>query len=119
MRATVWSKLVVAATPSEEGLRCELRDGRVVSFPQEWRKQISVTNRLYLAEGVTAIDRTTAVHLERDSGPDLAQIPTLAACPPKQNRYGQGVLRKKSNRGLMRHLPIGTRDASRRESVRQ
>jgi hypothetical protein len=92
MPATVWSNLVVTATPSEEGLRCELRDGRVVSFPPEWRKQISVTNRLYLPEGVTTIDRTTAVHLERDSGPDLAQIPTLAACPPKQNRHGQGFV---------------------------
>ena len=92
MLATVWSNLVVAATPSEEGLRCELRDGRIVSFPPEWRKQISVTNRRYLREGVTTIDRTTAVHLARDSAPDLAQIPTLAACPPKQNRYGQGFV---------------------------
>jgi len=89
MPATAWNNLVIAATSTEEGLRCDLRDGRVISFPSEWRKQISVTNRLYLAEGVTTIDRTSAVHLERDGRPDLAQIPTLAACPPKRNRYGQ------------------------------
>jgi hypothetical protein len=92
MSATAWSNLVVAVRPSVEGSCCELRDGRVVSFSPEWHKQIAVTNRLYVAEDVTKIDRTTAVHLERDGRPDLAQIPTVAACPPKQNRHGRGFV---------------------------
>jgi hypothetical protein len=92
MPATTWSHLVVAARPSDEGISCELRDGRLVSFPPEWREQISVTNRLYVAEAVTKIDRTTAVYLERDGRPDLAQIPILAASRPKQNRNGRGFV---------------------------
>ena len=92
MPATAWSPLVVAVKPTEEGVSCELRDGQVVSFSPDWRKQISITNRLYIAEGVTTIDRTTAMHLERDGRPDLAQIPTLAASRPKQNRNGRGFV---------------------------
>ena len=92
MPASPWSHLVVAVKPSEEGLSCELRDGRVLSFSPEWRKQISVANRLYSAEDVTEIDRTTAVHLERDGRPDLAQISTVAASRPKQNRNGRGFV---------------------------
>ncbi len=83
---------MVAVKPTEEGVSCELRDGQVVSFSPDWRKQISVTNRLYVAEGVTTIDRTTAVHVERDGRPDLAQIPTIAASRPKQNRNGRGFV---------------------------
>lgn len=92
MPATAWSHLVVAIKPSEEGVCCELRDGRVLSFSPEWRKQISVTHRLYVAEDVTKIDRTTALHLERDGRPDLAQIPIVAARRPKQNRNGRGFV---------------------------
>ncbi len=92
MPASSWSHLVVAAKPSEEGVVCELRDGRVLSFSPEWRTQISVANRLYIAEDVSKIDRTTAVHLERDGRPDLAQIPTRAASRPKQNRNGRGFV---------------------------
>jgi len=92
MPATTWSHLVVAARPSDEGISCELRDGRLVSFPPEWREQISVTNRLYVAEAVTKIDRTTAVYLERNGRLDLAQIPIRAASRPKQNRNGRGFV---------------------------
>ena len=92
MPATAWSHLVVAAKPSDAGIGCELRDGRVVSLLPEWRKQISVANRLYVAEGVITIDRTTALHLERNGKSDLAQIPTVAAGRPKQNRSGRGFV---------------------------
>ncbi len=92
MPAAAWSHLVVATKFSEEGICCELQDGRVLSFSPEWRKQISVTNRLYVPEGVITIDRTTALHLERDAKPDLAQIPTVAAGRPKPNRNGRGFV---------------------------
>ncbi|HZQ54104.1 MAG TPA: J domain-containing protein [Bryobacteraceae bacterium] len=92
MPATAWNHLVVAAIPTNEGLRCELRNGRVVAFGPEWRGQISVTDRLYVAEDVTVADRLTALHLERGGRLDLVQIPSTAAAPPKQDRHGRGFV---------------------------
>ena len=53
--ATAWKHLVVAAIPNTEGLRCELRDGRLIAFGPEWRGQISVLDRLYVAQDVTVL----------------------------------------------------------------
>jgi hypothetical protein len=92
MPATAWNHLVVAAIPTDEGLRCELRDGRVIAFSPEWRRQISVTDRLYVADYVTLPDRWTPLHLERSGRLDLAQIPITAAAPPKRDRRGRGFV---------------------------
>jgi hypothetical protein len=92
MPAAAWNHLVVAAIPTHEGLRCELRDGRVIDFGPEWRGQISVTHRLYVAADVTVADRWTPLHLERGGRLDLAQIPTTAAAPPKRDRHGRGFV---------------------------
>lgn len=89
---TAWNNLVVAVTSGEEGLRCELRDGRILSFGPEWQRQIAITDRLYILDHVIAADRATALYLERNGRLDLAQIPTLAARPPKQNRRGEGFV---------------------------
>ena len=83
---------MVAAIPSGEGLRCELRDGRVIAFGPEWRGQISVTDRLHVAEDVTVADRLTPLHLERVGRLDLAQVPTAAASPPKRDRQDRGFV---------------------------
>src|ERR1700751_3056075 len=90
MPATAWNHLVVAAIPTDEGLRCELRDGRVIAFDPEWRGQMSVTDRLYVAEDVTIADRQTSLYLERGGRLDLAQIRITAAAPPKRDRHGRG-----------------------------
>ena len=92
MPATEWNHLVVKAIPTGEGLRCELRDGRVIAFGPEWPGQISVTDRLYVAADVTVADRWTPLHLERGGRLDLAQIPTTAAAPPKRDRHGHGFV---------------------------
>jgi hypothetical protein len=92
MPATAWNHLVVAAIPTRDGLRCELRDGRVIDFGPEWRGQISVTDRLYVAADVTVADRLTPLHLERGGRLDLAQILTTAAAPPKRGRHGRGFV---------------------------
>lgn len=83
---------MVALKPGADEFGCELRDGRVLSLPVEWKKQISVTDHLHVSEEVTAVDRTTALHLERNGRPDLAQIPVLAASPPKRSRFGRGFV---------------------------
>ena len=83
---------MVAAIPTGDGLRCELRDGRVIDFGPEWRGQISVTDRLYVAADVTVADRLTPLHLARGGRLDLAQIPTTAAAPPKRDRHGRGFV---------------------------
>ena len=83
---------MVAAIPTDDGLRCELRDGRVIDFGPEWRGQISVTDRLYVAAAVTVADRLTPLHLERGGRLDLAQIPTTAAAPPQRDRHGRGFV---------------------------
>jgi hypothetical protein len=90
--ATTWNHLVVAAIPNDEGLRCELRDGRVIAFGPEWRGQISVTDRLYVAQDVTVANRLTPLYLERSGRLDLAQIPITAAAPPKRDRHGRGFV---------------------------
>lgn len=92
MSATAWNHLVVKAIPSGEGLRCELRDGRAIAFGPEWRGQISVTDRLYVAQDVTVVDRWTPLHVERGGRLDLAQIPATAAAPPKRDRHGHGFV---------------------------
>jgi len=92
MPPTAWDHLVVAVISTEEGLRCELRDGRVIAFGPEWRGQISVTDRLYVADDVTVADRLTPLHLERGGRLDLAQIPITAAAPPKRDRHGRGFV---------------------------
>lgn len=92
MPATAWNHLVVKAIPTGEGLRCELRDGRVIAFGPEWRGQISVTDRLYVAEDVTIADRETPLYLERGGRLDLAQVPTTAVAPPKRDRHGRGLV---------------------------
>lgn len=92
MSAAAWKHLVVAVTPAEQGLRCELRDGRVIIFGQEWHRQISVTDRLYVAVGVTVVDPATALHVERSGRPDVAQIPTIAAGLPQRDRYGRAFV---------------------------
>ncbi len=92
MAATAWNHFVVAATPSEEGWRCELRDRRVIALGPEWCRQVSVTDRLYVADTVTVADRSTALHVERDGRWDLAQIPTHAAMPSRQDRRGRGFV---------------------------
>jgi hypothetical protein len=92
MPANAWNHLVVAAIPTDEGLRCELRDGRVIAFGPEWRGQISVTDRLYVAEDVTVADRSTPLYVERGGRLDLAQIPITAAAPPKRDRRGHGFV---------------------------
>jgi hypothetical protein len=92
MPATAWNHLVVAATATDEGLRCELRDGRVIAFGPGWRGQISVTDRLYVAEDVSVADRWTPLYLERGGCLDLVQIPTTAAAPPKRDRHGHGFV---------------------------
>jgi hypothetical protein len=92
MPANGWNDLVVAVTPTHDGLRCELRDGRVIDFGPEWRGQISVTDRLYVAQDVMVADRWTPLHVERGGRLDLAQIPTAAAAPPKRDRHGRGFV---------------------------
>ncbi len=92
MAATAWDHFVVAVTPSGEGLCCELRDGRVIVFGPEWRRQVSVTDKLYVADTVTVADRSTALHVERNGRGDLAQLPTTAAMPPRQDRRGRGFV---------------------------
>jgi hypothetical protein len=92
MPMAAWNHLVVAVTPGEEGLRCELRDGRTLSFGPEWHQQIAVTDRLYVPDHVSVADRATALYLERNGRLDVAQIPTLAARPPQQNRPGEGFV---------------------------
>src|ERR1700751_2167903 len=92
MPATAWNHLVVAAIPTDEGLRCELREGRVIAFGPEWRGQISVTDRLYVAGDVTLADRRPPLHLERGGRLDLAQIPITAAAPPKRDRHCRGFV---------------------------
>ncbi|MBV9082256.1 MAG: hypothetical protein JOZ62_06255 [Acidobacteriaceae bacterium] len=92
MPANAWNHLVVAAIPTHEGLRCELRDGRVLALGAEWRGQISVTDRLYVAEDVTVADCATPLHVERGGRLDLAQIPITAAAPPKRDRRGHGFV---------------------------
>jgi hypothetical protein len=92
MPATAWNHLVVAAIPTGEGLRCELRDGRVIAFGPEWRGQISVTDWLCVAEDVTVVDRWTLLRLERGGRLDLAQIPITAAAPPKQDDHSGGFV---------------------------
>jgi hypothetical protein len=92
MPATAWNHLVVAAIPTRDGLRCELRDGRVIDFGPEWRGQISVTDRLYVAADVTVADRFTPLHLERGGRLDLAQVLTTAAAPPKRDRHGRSFV---------------------------
>ena len=83
---------MVAAIPTRDGLRCELRDGRVIDFGPEWRRQISVTDRLYVAEDVTVADRWTPLHLERGGRIDLAQVPITAAARPKRDRHGRSFV---------------------------
>ena len=83
---------MVAAIPTRDGLRCELRDGRVIDFGPEWRGQISVTDRLHVAQDVTIADRETSLYLERGGRLDLAQIPGTAAAPPKRDRHGRGFV---------------------------
>lgn len=92
MPATAWNHLVVALKPGADEFGCELRDRRVLSLPLEWKNQISVTDHLHVSEEVTAVDRTTALHLERNGRPDLAQIPVLAASPPKRSRFGRSFV---------------------------
>jgi len=92
MSATGWNQLLVAVTSTDDGLRCELRDGRVIAFGPEWRRQISVTDRLYIADDVTVADRWTPLHLERGGRPDLVQILIMAAGPPKRDRHGGGFV---------------------------
>ena len=92
MPATSWNDIVVAVIPSREGVRCELRDGRVIAFGPEWRGQISVTDRLYVAEDVTVADRSTPLYVERGGRLNLAQIPITAAAPPKRDRHGRGFV---------------------------
>jgi hypothetical protein len=83
---------VVAAIPTDEGLRCQLRDRRVIAFGPEWRGQISVTDRLHVAQDVTVADRLTPLYLERSGRLDLTQIPITAAAPPKRDRHGRGFV---------------------------
>ncbi len=83
---------MIAAIPNGEGLRCELRDGRAIAFGPEWRGQISVADRLYVAQDVTVADRLTPLHLERGGRLNLAQIPITAAAPPKRDRHGRGFV---------------------------
>ena len=92
MPMAAWNNLVVAVTSGEEGLRCELRDGRTLSFGPEWLRQIAVTDRLYVPDHVIAADRATALYLERNGRLDLAQIPITAARPSQQNRRGEGFV---------------------------
>ena len=92
MPANGWNDLVVAVTPTRDGLRCELRDRRVIAFGPEWRGQISVTDRLYVASDVTVADRWTPLHVERGGRLDLAQIPITAAAPPKGGRHGRSFV---------------------------
>jgi hypothetical protein len=64
----------------------------VIAFGPEWRGQISVTDRLYVAQDVTLADRLTPLHLERSGRLDLAQTPITAAAPPKRDRHGRGFI---------------------------
>jgi hypothetical protein len=104
MPANAWNHLVVAAIPTDEGLRCELRRGRMLAFGPEWRGQISVTDRLYVAEDVTVADRSTPLYVERGGRLDLAQIPITAAAPPKRDRRGHGFDATAAQHGISKVL---------------
>ena len=92
MPVVAWNNLVVAVTSGDEGVRCELRDGRILSLEPEWQRQIAVTDRLYVPDHMMVVDRATALYLERNGRLDLAQIPTIAARPSQQNWRGEGFV---------------------------
>lgn len=83
---------MVKLEPSNEGIRCDLRDGRSVLLPVQWEGQVRIADRLYLASDFATIDRTTPFYLERRQGPDLCQIPVVAAKRPTRNRRGVPVI---------------------------
>ncbi|MGH9655961.1 MAG: hypothetical protein ACRD6B_21160, partial [Bryobacteraceae bacterium] len=87
-----WNNLVVAIERTGSGMRCELRDGRFVSVPAEWRDQIAIADRMHIDSGIEALDRWTSFYIERQGRADLAQIPVVAAHPPKQDRRGESFI---------------------------